>query len=274
MSESDNSSPGTANDQNEAEENTSLSALVVHEAIRSEGKEELDRPTTSLAWSGLAAGLSMGLSFMGEGLLRASIPDAPWRGLLTSFGYTLGFLVVVLGRQQLFTENTLTAVVPVLYDRSKQTVLALLRLWSVVFVANIVGTLLFASSAALTDIFSVEAKSAFHEIGVHASQVGTWTTFVRAIAAGWLIGLMVWLFPAAGAARFFVIVTITYFIAVGELSHVVAGSAEVAYAAIQGSITWGNYLFGFLLPALAGNIIGGAVLVAAVNHAQVRDELR
>ena len=269
----DGSEDNSKSRKDAADEKRNISALVVHEAIRSEGTEELERPTASLAWSGLAAGLSMGLSLMGEGLLRASIPDAPWRGLVTSFGYTLGFLVVVLGRQQLFTENTLTGVVPVLYEKSTRTLTALARLWSVVFVANIIGTLLFAATAALTDVFSAEARSAFHEIGMHASQASSWTTFLGAIAAGWLIGLMVWLLPAAGPSRFLVIVSITYFVAVGDLSHVIAGSAEVGYVAMSGSITWGDYFLGFLLPALVGNTIGGAVLVAAVNHAQVRHEL-
>jgi formate/nitrite transporter FocA (FNT family) len=93
-------------EKKEAEERSSPSGAVVYQAISSEGEEELERPTSALMWSGLAAGMSMGFSFVAEALLRAHIPDASWRPLIVNFGYSVGFLIVVLGRQQLFTENT------------------------------------------------------------------------------------------------------------------------------------------------------------------------
>src|SRR5690242_21471880 len=92
----------------EVERRSSIRAHVVHEAIRVEGEEELHRRSSALAWSGLAAGLSMGFSLLAEGVLRSAIPDTPWRPLVSKLGYTVGFLVVILGRQQLFTENTRT----------------------------------------------------------------------------------------------------------------------------------------------------------------------
>src|SRR3954468_21000345 len=94
-------------EQKEAEERSSVTVHVVHEAVRREGEEELKRTSTALAWSGLAAGLSMGFSLIAEGLLRSKLPDVPWRPLLTKLGYSAGFVLVILGRQQLFTENTL-----------------------------------------------------------------------------------------------------------------------------------------------------------------------
>src|SRR3954453_15635744 len=94
--------------EEEAHERASPGGEVVYKAIMREGEDELDRPSSALFWSGLAAGLSMGFSLIAEGLLRAHLPDAPWRPTVAKFGYSLGFLIVVLGRQQLFTENTLT----------------------------------------------------------------------------------------------------------------------------------------------------------------------
>src|SRR5947209_20108055 len=108
-------SPLSNREIEEADERSSTSAKVVHEAIRLEGTEELNRPSSSIAWSGLAAGLTMGCSMIGEGILRAHVPDTPWRELLASFGYCLGFLFVTMGRQQLFTETTLTVMLPVLH---------------------------------------------------------------------------------------------------------------------------------------------------------------
>ncbi len=94
--------------QDEEKDAGALSALrphVVDEAIRREGDKELARPSSALAFSGLAAGLSMGFSLIAEGLLRAHLPDVVWRPLIVKLGYALGFLVVILGRQQLFTET-------------------------------------------------------------------------------------------------------------------------------------------------------------------------
>jgi formate/nitrite transporter FocA (FNT family) len=105
-----------------------LRPRLIHEIIREEGEAELRRPASALAWSGLASGLSMGFSFLTQALLRSSLPEEPWRHLIDSFGYSVGFIIVVLGRQQLFTESTLTAVLPVLTRRDRRTALATLRL--------------------------------------------------------------------------------------------------------------------------------------------------
>jgi Formate/nitrite transporter len=134
----------TERQEQEAEDRTNVSALVVHEAIRKDGDEELRRPISALAWSGLAAGLSMGFSFVGEALFRTYLPDAPWRPLITNLGYPLGFLIVIVGRQQLFTENTLTAIIPLLARRNLATLWQVLRLWAVVLAANIAGAHIFA----------------------------------------------------------------------------------------------------------------------------------
>src|SRR5690349_24660985 len=109
-----------------------------------EGVEELDRPSSALAWSALAAGLSMGFSMVAESLLRSALPDAPWRPLIGKFGYTVGFLVVILGRQQLFTEKTLTVVLPLLEDRSARRLASVARVWAVVLAGNVLSALAFA----------------------------------------------------------------------------------------------------------------------------------
>ena len=100
-------SPLSDREIEEADDRSSTTAKVVHEAIRLEGTEELERPSSSIAWSGLAAGLAMGCSMLAQGLLRSKLPDAPWRELVAAFGYCTGFLFVTMGRQQLFTETTL-----------------------------------------------------------------------------------------------------------------------------------------------------------------------
>lgn len=255
----------------EAVERSSPSAKVVHESIRLEGTEELERPLTSIGWSGLAAGITMGASMLGQGLLLARLPEAPWAELIAAFGYTLGFLFVTMGRQQLFTETTLTVMLPLLHGSHR--VAEVVRYWLIVFAANIVGTLLFAGAATIPHLFPPDATRAFTELGVKASEPGFAAVLLKGVLAGWLIALMVWLMPAAASARILVIVAVTWLIAAGEFSHVIAGSIETAFAAMSGAIGWEDFLVGFLLPALIGNSIGGIVFVALLNHAQVKEEV-
>ncbi|AWK89439.1 transporter (plasmid) [Azospirillum thermophilum] len=259
-------------EREEIRERSNPPALILHEAIRLEGEEELKRPASALMWSGLAAGLSMGFSMVGEALFMAHLPDEPWRPLLASFGYCFGFLIVILGRQQLFTENTLTVILPLLQRWSPWNLMRVIRLWTLVFAANMAGTLLFAAMAAGTGAFSPDLRAGFAELGRAAQGDGFTTTLLHGVLAGWLIALLVWITPSVGQARFFVIVALTYLIALGKFAHVVAGSVEVSYAAMIGEVTWTGYGFGFLLPALIGNVLGGVGLVALINHAQVRQD--
>ena len=255
----------------EADKRTNPSAKVVHEAIRLEGTEELERPTSSVAWSGLGAGVVMGCSMLAEGILGARLPDSSSSVLISSFGYTAGFLIVTLGRQQLFTETTLTVTLPFLHGTHRWS--QVLRFWSVVFVTNILGTILFALAATSPHLFDEEARRSFAELGSHTVSPGFTGVLFKGVVAGWLIALMVWLLPSARSAKFFVIVAVTYLIAIGEFSHVIAGSVDAAFAAMVGAIEWSQYVFDFLIPALIGNAIGGVILVALLNHAQVRKEL-
>ena len=122
----------------------------------------------------------MGFSFATEAMLQAALPDAPWRPLITKFGYSLGFLIVILGRQQLFTENTLTVVLPVLRRRDSLMFANVARLWSTVLAANIAGALLFAWVSAQTSIFSPETRAAMSALGVHAMEPPILTVFLPA----------------------------------------------------------------------------------------------
>ena len=263
----------TDSEHKEAKRRTALRAAVVFETVRREGEQELVRPIASLAFSGLAAGLSMGFSLVAMGLIRAALPPSGWRPLLENLGYTLGFLIVILGRQQLFTENTVTAIVPLLDDPNKRdTFLRVARLWIIVLVTNVAGALLFALGLAHSDAFAPDVKTAFLELGKQTLSYGFGTILVKGIFAGWLIALMVWLLPAAERSRLSVIIIITYVVGLAGLSHVIAGSVEALYAVVTGAATWSHYLVGFLLPVFIGNSLGGVLLVSILNYGQVAPE--
>jgi formate-nitrite transporter family protein len=253
----------------EAEERSAPSGKIVYKAILKEGEEELARPSSALFWSGLAAGLSMGFSMIAEGLLHAHLPDAPWRPLVAKFGYSVGFLIVILGRQQLFTENTLTPVLPLLRRKDGATLVNVSRLWAVVLVANLLGALLVAVVAARTEAFDPHVREAFAEMGRKAMEHGFGATVLRGVFAGWLIALMVWLLPFAETARVWVIVIITYFVGLGNFSHIIAGAVEVFSLAAAGQAAWSAVLGSYVVPTLLGNVLGGVTLVATLNHAQV-----
>jgi formate/nitrite transporter FocA (FNT family) len=244
-------------------------AAVVYETIRREGQDELERPSRALAWSGLAAGLSMGFSLVAQGLLRDGLPDTSWRPLIASFGYSIGFLIVILGRQQLFTENTLTPILPLLANRDTATLRKVLRLWGVVLAANLIGACIFAWAIGATDVFAPRIRQAFSDISMEAIQGTFGTILLKGVFAGWLIALMVWLLPFAETARVGVIIIITYLVGLGHLSHSIAGAVEAFYVAFHGEATWGYIAGGFFVPTLIGNIIGGVALVALINYAQV-----
>ena len=258
-----------ADEQQKAKEEESLSASVTYETIRREGEKELARSPQALAWSGLAAGLSMGFILVAEGLLRSHLPDASWRPLVAKLGYTIGFLMVMLGSQHLYTENTLTPIVPLLTRKSGEMLGRVLRLWAIVLVTNLIGTIVFAWVVARTTLFDPDVHVALLGLANEAMRGDFATTLLRAIFAGWLIALMVWMLPGSKGGQFAVIVVMTYLVGVAGLAHIIAGSTEVAYLVARGTATWGDYFGRFIAPTLIGNTLGGVTLVAALNHAQV-----
>lgn len=257
--------------QPESEERKVPSAQTVHDAVLREGREELQRTASALTWSGVAAGLAMGLSLTAEGILRARLPDASWSILVSKLGYTVGFVVVTLGRQQLYTENTLTAVLPALEEEGFGGWFRTLRLWGIVLPANLFGALVFAWFAT-TGAFLPEFQEAFLEIGREAAEPGSFDLFLRGIPAGWLVALIVWLGPAAPQARLWIALLLSYVVGIGEFSHVIAGSVEVLYLVVNGMEGLWGYGVEYLIPTLLGNTAGGVLLVAFLNHSQIRPD--
>jgi formate-nitrite transporter family protein len=257
----------------EIADHSRLRVPLIYEIVRHEGETEMARPAVSLWWSGVAAGLSISFSVFAKAVLHQYLPDAPWRPLLAGFGYTFGFLLVVLARQQLFTENTITAVLPLVAQSSGRNVYRLLRLWSIVFAANLTGTLV----AALFSTFAPEPIPGIRETMIGLSREIVQHGFVEsvflAIPAGFLIAAMVWLMPSAENARFHVVTIVTYIIAIGGFSHVVVGSFEVFMLLVNGYIGPGMMLTRFLIPVLIGNVVGGTALFALLSYAQVMKEV-
>jgi formate/nitrite transporter FocA (FNT family) len=256
----------------DVEDNLPPRVQVLHETIRVQGETELSRSAAALAWSALAAGLSMGLSMLARALLHAYLPDEAWRFLIENLGYTVGFLVVILARQQLFTENTMTAVLPLMADPGWESLWRLLRLWSIVLAGNLAGVALFAYGVGHAQVLDEGTRSVVVELGQHVMGNSPLQMFTKGVVAGWLIATMVWLVPAAEASKILVIVLMTYMIGIGGFTHIIVGSTEVLFLVFDGRLAFADYVLAFGLPTLAGNVVGGSLIFALMSHAQVRSD--
>jgi formate/nitrite transporter FocA (FNT family) len=181
--------------------------------------------------------------------------------------------MVVPARQQLFTENTITVVLPVIADFTPANVWRLCRMWAIVLVANMAGTLFAALFCRFTPVLTPDLWHGMLAISRHSMDHGWVEMLFRGIAAGFLIATMVWLLPGAEAAQFHVIIALTYLIAAGGFVHIVAGSVEGFLLVLNGDMNWLSMLGGFFVPALIGNVIGGTALFALIAYAQVMKEI-
>jgi len=263
----------TAEEIKDVEELATPRTPVIYEVVRRLGEEEMERPITSLWWSGVAAGLSISFSLLSQAILTAHLPEASWQPLVVSFGYCIGFIMAVLSRQQLFTESTITAVLPVAADVTRGNIVRMARLWAIVLAANLTGTLFAALFCTFTPVLPSDIYSGMLEISRDLLGFSWWEMVFRAIAAGFLMAAMVWLMPGAEGAQFHVITLMTWLIAVGGFTHIIAGSMESYLLVFSGEWVWWRMITDFMVPVLIGNTIGGTALFALIAYAQVMDEI-
>jgi formate/nitrite transporter FocA (FNT family) len=215
----------------------------------------------------------MSFSLLAEGLLLMHLPEARWTPLLVALGYPLGFVMVVLARQQLFTENTITVVLPLMARPSLGAFGSAMRMWGIVLAANLAGTLLAALFSAFTPAVAPELRDAMLEVSRQALQHGWMEMAFRGITAGFLMAALVWLIPASEGAHFYMIFLMSYLIALSDAAHIVAGSVEAFLLVVTGELGLADMLGRFTLPVLLGNVVGGTVLFALLSYAQVMKEI-
>ena len=251
-----------------------LSAAEIFERTTTGAEEELRRPFYNLGFSGVAAGLSMGISGLGVATVLAVFAEAgtresPAAELVAFLLYPLGFVVVILGRQQLFTENTLFPVALVL--ESRRHLVATAKLWGTVLAANVVGTVLFAALAVLTPALPEAVLAELQHLGVEAGGSSFARVFWSGVVGGWLIALVAWLVTASTTTtgQLLVIFVITYAVGLGHFAHSVAGGGEVLSAVLGGDLPLTSYA-GWLAGAVLGNAVGGVVIVALFAYGQVQ----
>lgn len=236
------------------------------ETVVEDGRKELRRGGTGLAFSGLAAGLNISFSAVALAVIGSLTGGI---GLAAIAVYPIGFLIVVLGKAELFTENTVTPVAVVLTDRSK--LLSMLKLWAVIFVFNLLGVIAFAFVFAHGEILSPAASDLL--LGEVATKLtsGFWEVTLKAVIGGWLVALIAWMVAASQdtISQIFFTWLLVLLIPAAGLTHCIAGSAEVLISVFSGATSWAEYFGHFLLPATLGNAMGGLVLVTLLNYGQV-----
>jgi formate/nitrite transporter FocA (FNT family) len=261
-------------ERQEVEERTAPRSPVIYEVVRQQGEEEMDRPDASLFWSGIAAGLAIMTSVAAEGALRLKLPpEMPGRELIANLGYSIGFLIVILGRMQLFTEQTIITVLPVMAEPGWRKLRGTARLWIIVFIANMTGSCIVAFINVHLCLVSPDLLASMLEVSGKLLHKTPLDVLAQAVPAGFIIASIAWSRAAITNGEFWIVLALTYVIALCDFTHVVAGSAETFLLLFAGQVGVGHALGGIILPALIGNIIGGTGLFALLAHAQVHQEL-
>lgn len=260
-------------EQHALRENMPMPPKLIFKIVRQEGEEELARSFRALAFSALAAGIFVSFSFFFRSVFHMYVGSYPWGSLISALGYTVGFLIVILGRMQLFTENPITTIVPLLSKWSLKRLFKVIRLWSTVFLFNIIGTAIAATFFASKYTLSPEIEFAMHNLASNVMTLQPIENILRGIPAGIIIAAIVWISPQTKYFRFVMIMFFVYCIALGDFTHVVVGSCEMAYEVIKGDAGFFEYFFKFLIPTGLGNVIGGTMIFTLLIYNQVKREL-
>ncbi|RKH42942.1 formate/nitrite transporter family protein [Corallococcus sp. AB050B] len=265
-------SSGPRHDEPEEQPQKSYETILAQQVHQA--KQELARPARGLLLSSLAAGLEIGVGpFLMAVLLTLTkgVLSRPVVELLLALGYSVGFILVVVGRSELFTEHTALAVQPVL-DRAVP-VLKLMRLWGLVLAGNLLGATLFSAFAAyLGPALGVMDRSAIGELAHNVIKHSSGTLFLSAVMAGWLMGLVAWIATAARETISQVVLVglITLAIGLAHLHHSIAGAVEVLMGVFAGHGASVADFGRFLLLSVLGNAVGGSIFVALLKHGHVR----
>ncbi len=251
----------------------------IFEPMVERGNAELQRPIVDLTVSGLIGGLDIGFGPLAMAVIAGRLHESFHMSLATaiflgSFLYPLGFVVVILGKSELFTENTLTPVAGLLTGGG--TIGKLAKRWAVVLTANIAGAIIFSALVAHSTIVFDPYKAVYREMGLPLVNHPFWQAMLAGVFGGWLIALTAWLIEAVegGATRLLIIYLVTYLVVGLQLYHCIIGSIEVLLAMFAGApITWLSWLSAFLIPAVIGNVIGGVTFVTGLRGFQARSNV-
>jgi formate/nitrite transporter FocA (FNT family) len=250
---------------------TRATAEEIHANILEPAREEMERSAPSLLLSSSQSGLAIAFSFLAAAFAASLVAPGPAADAAVAAAYPLGFVFVILARSELFTENTLQPVIPRLEQRDLATLGKTLRLWALLLAGNLLGAVAIGWAIARTGVVDEPLHAHLVSIARSTTEGGFGLVFYRAIFAGWLIALLTWVLAAtrSTAAQLALIWLCTAPIAAFHFRHSIAGSVEAFYRVFADAAPLGAMLGSFVAPAVLGNAVGGIVLVALLNYAQV-----
>ena len=247
------------------------------------GERKAEAPALTMFTLSVLAGAFIALGAVFATNTAAGTGELPFgiAKLLTGLVFCLGLILVIVGGAELFTGNNLIVMA---WASGKVSTRSLLRNWVIVYIGNFVGSL----GTALLVFWSKQYTFGGGAVGETALKIASGKAsldFFQALALGVLcnalVCLAVWLtFSARSTIDKIaaIIFPITAFVAAG-FEHSIANMYFIPYGLIikafdpafvaergldLSNLTWGNFLVNNLLPVTIGNIIGGAVLVAAI----------
>ncbi|HWA96847.1 MAG TPA: formate/nitrite transporter family protein [Pirellulales bacterium] len=237
-----------------------------------EGRESIKAPALVLVLSGISAGLDLGFSPLMVAVMHQLTGDLSHAAnqIASANAYAIGFIFVVIGRSELFTEQTSLAVLPVL--NGDAPIAALLRLWFLVYCSNLAGGAVFALLTSFVGPgLQIVSPETLGELARQTMSYSSRTILLSAVLAGWLMGLLSWLVAAGrGTISQLVLVwLVTSTIGLAHLHHAVAGSIELMMASFAGHGVGLSEIGRFHLCTTLGNIVGGAVFVALIKYGHV-----
>ncbi|MDR1039490.1 MAG: formate/nitrite transporter family protein [Deltaproteobacteria bacterium] len=256
------------------------------EAVCALGAARASAPAGRLLLASMLAGIY--IAFGGALAIRAGcgVP-AEWGSigkLLFAGTFPLGLLLVVFGGAALFTGDVMYVFGAMM--RGRAGIHAGTRALALSWTGNLAGSLLLAYMIHWTGIYLESGDGgppplALYVVKLAAAKCsqGFWTLFAKGILCNQLVCLAVFmsLSTASGAAKAILIwPPIFGFVALG-MEHSVANmffipagmlaASDPGYLAAPGALAaafgWGDFLIGNLLPVTLGNVVGGALFVAA-----------
>ena len=248
----------------------------IWEVAKDEGERRLARRWPALVATGFVGGADIMIGVFVLAATSAAVTAAagPELGHLAgSLVFGVGFVMLIVGRGELFTENFLVPVSTVLARRAQPR--SLLRLWVITFVANYAGILLVTLIMKTTGVLQPETLAAAAEPAETLVARDGLPSLLSAILAGAVMTLMTWLTHAAeqDIGRIVIALLIGFVIALGTFNHAVVafGETMLPYLANTTDIGLGD-IARTLAYAIVGNLIGGLGLVTLNRAIQARGE--
>ncbi len=246
----------------------------IYRRIKQEGRRRLERPFLEVVSTALAAGFDIVAGVVALGILEASLQAKTGLGpahVVSSLGFGIGFVFLIVGRGELFTENFLVPIAGLGHRRGGSW-LALARLWITSPLFNILGGLIMILLLTTQGVLPSGTGEALARNAEAIHSHGTLTLFVSAIFAGALITAMTWF--VEGQQSMLVRVVVAWaagaLLALGSFNHVIVVTLELIFGYRFGAHFAWTFILGNFLLAAAGNLVGGVGLVTLNRLTQGR----